>query len=244
MLPARLWTGDRLYVQMASTLGRSIWLRGSYESALTEILLRTLRPGDTFYDVGANIGYFTVVAARWVGPDGSVHAFEPNPSCAAILRKSTYRNGLQNVVVVNQVAVAAQSGSLYLNVGTDPGFGFTTPQPYASAQAVMATEAVTITAYAKTVRRWPRLIKLDTNGTEYQALRGAEEILRTYKPHVLCEVRYDTFARWGDRPEALFEYMASLGYATIDLSSGQPFASSEFDGGFEDVYFRPLEDCS
>src|SRR4051794_3359863 len=65
---ARLRSGDSLVVEMRTTIGRSIWLRGRYEDEISKILLDVLREGDTFYDVGANIGYFSVLAARKVGP--------------------------------------------------------------------------------------------------------------------------------------------------------------------------------
>jgi protein-L-isoaspartate O-methyltransferase len=73
---ARLRDGDVLYVDIASPVGSTIWLRGVYDVPLVEWVTADLSPGDVFVDVGANVGYYTAIASRRVGSEGLVVAVE------------------------------------------------------------------------------------------------------------------------------------------------------------------------
>jgi len=98
----RLTTGDILYVDLANAVGRTIWLRHDYsaEASIIDLIRANLNPGDTFFDVGANVGFFSVQASRIVGDRGEVHSFEPLPKLAVLLRRSIARNGLRNVCLL------------------------------------------------------------------------------------------------------------------------------------------------
>src|SRR5215469_6233719 len=85
------------------------YLRGDVEGAVQGALLERLRSGMTFYDLGANIGLFSLIAARMVGPSGWVVSFEPDPVAAARLRRNVERNGFSNVTVV-EAGVWSSSG--------------------------------------------------------------------------------------------------------------------------------------
>jgi FkbM family methyltransferase len=80
------------------------------EAPVQEALGRHLRPGGVFYDVGANVGFFSLIAARLVGPTGRVHAFEPVAENAAAVRENARLSGLANVVL-HEVAVGRGAGS-------------------------------------------------------------------------------------------------------------------------------------
>lgn len=84
----------------------------------------TWKPGDTFLDVGANVGYFTLLASRAVGPGGSVHAFEPSPLLCQRLVADLRRNPFATNVTVHQVAVSDHRGTGWLSLPTDA------PSPY------------------------------------------------------------------------------------------------------------------
>lgn len=87
-----------------------------WEEYETEIVCRLLRPGDTFIDVGANIGYYTALASRLVGPAGKVFAFEPDPNNFDLLAKNAQHNSLENSLIVNAALSADTSpGKLYLS---------------------------------------------------------------------------------------------------------------------------------
>ena len=72
---------------------------GNWEPSETSWFLRVVKPGDTFVDVGANAGYYTIIGSRLVGEKGKVYAFEPEPAMFALLEKNVRLNGLTNVVL-------------------------------------------------------------------------------------------------------------------------------------------------
>ncbi len=145
------------------------------EPAIIAALRRHLRPGDVFIDAGANIGFYTVLGARIVGPRGRVVAVEMLPETAGLLRGHIARNGLPNVEVV-EAALAARSG-LEMAAAVPAGkFG---QASIAVAHAGAAQFAVSTTTLADVVADIPsvRLIKLDLEGAEADALLGAAPIL-------------------------------------------------------------------
>ena len=87
-------------------VSRRIREEGIWEPYETSLLLSMLRPGDVFVDVGANIGYFSVLAASVVGDDGAVFAFEPDPDNFRLLRRNVALNGQQASIVAVQAALA------------------------------------------------------------------------------------------------------------------------------------------
>lgn len=109
--------GDRLIVDGRDLpISPSLILDGSFDQAFTFYLRRTLRPGDTYVDVGANIGCYVVVAAKAVGPTGRVVAYEPAPRMQEFLRNNVLLNAVQDRVTVRPVAVAAAEGRAVLGV--------------------------------------------------------------------------------------------------------------------------------
>src|SRR5258708_4586206 len=104
----RMWLDDKDSLELAT--------REIYEPMETRLFKKEIKPGQTVLDIGANIGYYTLIAAKLVGPSGKVYAFEPDPTNFKILKKNVERNGHSNVVLVNQaVADKNKKVRLYLN---------------------------------------------------------------------------------------------------------------------------------
>lgn len=152
---------------------------GVWEPLETAVLRRQLHEGDTFIDVGANVGYYTLIASRLVGPTGRVVAFEPDPTNCGLLRRSVEANGLKNVIV-EQKALSNQPGTLKLyleedNKGGHKVFAFGGQRPF------VEVEAVRLDDYLKNDRRRIGLIKIDTEGAEGAILQGMHETLRQHQ---------------------------------------------------------------
>ena len=103
--------GYRLYLDQHDTLGLTV--RETWEPNETRLTIGKVRQGNVFVDIGANIGYYTILASRLVGKSGKVFAFEPEPSNFEILAKNVELNKCDNVVLENK-AVALKSGKLEL----------------------------------------------------------------------------------------------------------------------------------
>src|SRR5262249_57806096 len=116
-LMTRTVFGHVLYLDTRDlSLTPALALRGVWEPNVTRVLLRLLRPGMRVVEVGANVGYYTVLAASCVGPTGSVIAFEANPSVAERLRRAVVVNGYQSWTQVVEAAVADREGQARLPV--------------------------------------------------------------------------------------------------------------------------------
>jgi FkbM family methyltransferase len=180
-------------------------------------LAATLREGDIFCDAGAAIGYFSLLAARIVGPSGSVTAFEPSPESAARLRKNVALNDFGNVEVV-EAAVSSTPGRTLLAAedGRWDAARLQAFDPGTARDDTVEVEVVTIDAHFAG-RRAPDVMKLDVEGAEIAALEGALGVIDRARPTILVEVHWlgEPFA------ELVRERFEPLGYEACTLTGGE-----------------------
>lgn len=162
---------------------------GTNELPVQQAIVDHLVPGGVFYDVGSNVGFFSLLAARHVGAEGRVFAFEPLPINARCIRANAALNGLDNVIVV-PAAVGATAGTEPLYVTTHPGGA--TLSGADCPPDVTGTIEVPVTTIDEFVRRGeglpPSLVKIDVEGVELDVVRGMTETLTSTRPTVLCEL--------------------------------------------------------
>lgn len=151
---------------------------GIYETEIQEIFKEFLRPGMTMIDVGANIGCHTLLAARMVGPQGHVYAFEPVPSLAALLRKNVEVNGYSDRVTIIPKAVTdkSQQVRIFLDMESPASsnmFEISHKDAFEDAESVSLDEF-----FSK--KAWPPIhfVKMDIEGAEKLALDGMRELSR------------------------------------------------------------------
>jgi len=104
---------------LSSDIGRCVWVAGCFEPNEMHLLSKLLEPGGTFIDVGANIGLYSLAAARIVGPDGRVLAFEPSPRERGLLERNVARNSLTQVVVDSRGLGNAENAQAVLHLADD-----------------------------------------------------------------------------------------------------------------------------
>ena len=195
---------------------RSFWF-GHYEREVIIALGRLLKPGDVFLDVGANIGEMTVYAAKHVGHDGTVYTFEPIPHLAARLARNVELNRLKNVHIIRcGVSDTAGDAEIYIQAGqfedgsVHQGLGtlFPTIGRGLSAGTVRLDTLDDFVAR----KRIGRIdgIKLDIEGAEYPALRGASGTIQRFKPWLIIEVGKATCAAAGYQPGELFGFLERI----------------------------------
>jgi len=184
--------------------------------ALAPVFEAVLRPGDTCYDIGANIGVYTLWAAGLVGPSGQVHAFEPVPPTMAVLGEMVRRNGLDQVVLVAS-AIGATAGQTGLRSYQDAsGRAHAVADP---RRADHLARRETLDAYTAR-HRPPDLVKIDVEGAEIDVLRGAAAVLEDRAPALLLEMPPSRLARHGASPghEELVGRLVDAGYLVFNLS--------------------------
>jgi FkbM family methyltransferase len=156
---------------------------GSHERPVQEALLRLLRPGMTFWDVGAHIGFFTCLAGALVGTGGQVVAFEPQDDNRQRLIACLKLNRLENVTV-NDCALAATRGPVVLHAHHSSLM-------WTLIDALGEDEGRIVTASslddAARAAPLPDVIKVDVEGAELEVLRGGATLLATQKPTLIVE---------------------------------------------------------
>ncbi|MGH2516215.1 MAG: FkbM family methyltransferase [Ktedonobacterales bacterium] len=219
---ARIPGGSTMYVDLSDLFQRHIYFAGLYERHLTNLFQRLLRPGDTFVDGGANIGYFTILGSALVGPAGTVHSFEPIPATFAALRANVAMNALTQAHL-NQMALADKAGELSFEVPVDAETGNALGW---AATTVRMGRGPTITVPAGTLDDYAashllasiRLAKLDLEGGELAAIAGMASLLRERRiEYLCCEVNHFLLDNAGIPREALFSAMAGFGYTCFQI---------------------------
>lgn len=194
-----LAVGDRAFEFGISHLPEYYLFEHFDEHDLLADLQSELAPGDVFWDVGANVGVFTVVAAATVG-SGTVVAFEPVPQNVRRLRANLSRNGLD--AVVDERPLAASAGPVTVELSSDlPGAQGNAIDAFQAADG-RAASGTTLSLEATTGDRCghpsPDVLKLDVEGAEYDVLDGLSETLATGSCRAIyCEVHVDALEETG-----------------------------------------------
>ncbi len=215
---ATLKTGQQIKVDLSSSVGRSIWFRGAYEPEVVTHIVRILRQGDAFIDVGANVGYFSLVAANLVGKEGEVHGFEPSRSVYELFKASIAANAAHNVHA-SPIALWSSSGMVRLAKHHNSGLTHVVSGAAPSgARGLEDAAAMTLDEYARSfIHRPIKLVKIDVEGAEVHVLRGMTEILGSQRPHLIVEAADWLLSRLGHGLEDMFALLEGYGYQAFDL---------------------------
>jgi FkbM family methyltransferase len=198
-------------------------LFGCCELDVQEVLRRFLKPGDTFLDVGAQIGYFTALGADLVGEKGEVHCFEPEPSCQQYLRRIASLN-LRYRIVINPCGCGEAEGRLPLHVTEFPHLSSHTFVPeFAAARGAPIRETIKVPIIRldnyilEHELKNISLIKIDVEGFEGPVLRGLEHYFvdSRERPAILVEMEAHDQAGLRSAKEASL-FLARYGYEPFD----------------------------
>jgi FkbM family methyltransferase len=197
-LPILVGAGRGLRVRFGdSALTRAV---SRLEPQVEDALLAILRPGDVFYDIGANVGWYSMLAARAVGSSGKVVAFEPSVSNAALLQQNVAVNGLANVTAIPAAVTDRDGWATFLDNGSLEGrLDKDDDDAQAARRAARGrkshgTRPVPVpvlaldTWIAETGQAPPSVVKIDVEGAEIGALRGMGETLRSAGPTLIIEL--------------------------------------------------------
>jgi len=192
-----------------------------YEPETSRLFVSLLRPGDNVIDIGGHIGYFSLLAAAIIGQQGKVLAFEPEAGNFRHLLANCERNRFNNIQVIHK-AVGDTEGEVrfYINADNDGGHAMwdvSTHEFNEKSRQQLETRYIPQTTLAKTLQEHPltslRLIKMDIEGSELKALKGAGSLLQDYDlPFVICEINRFAMKQMGCSEMELRTHMTSLGY--------------------------------
>lgn len=227
--------GVRFELDATEHIQRYIYYTGGYEKAFTREFLSAVRPGATLLDVGANVGWYSLTAAKRAA---RVVAVEPVPSNADRIRRNAAANGLTNVDV-RVAALAEKRGELVLHAPADDNQGaYSVTTVDADSGRTVRVPATTLDDVARPLAALD-VVKIDVQGAELGVLRGAREALTRFSPVIFCEIHPRHLQSAGERPEAVVQLLDALGYAPGEWRGGafRPLAASFADGGERMVVF-------
>ena len=180
-------------------------VRGSWEEETTCLFRGVAKEGDVVVDLGANIGYYTLLAARIVGSEGRVYAFEPDPLNFKLLVNNIKLNNFTNVIT-EEKAVSDKTGTLNLYLDAQD-MGAHTLYETDKYKKIVIVESVTLDDYFKGRECPVNIVKMDIEGAELAALKGMENIIKMNKGlKIFAEFHPPWIRRSGIEPE----YFASL----------------------------------
>lgn len=193
---------------------------GRYSAEILGVLRWFVRPGDRVADIGGHVGYFTTHLARLVGPSGRVFTFEPDPRARERLLGSVERNGMSWVTVL-PIAASASAGSIDFYLSPQLGWSTAVRDSHLTGlqKTTVQTRPLDELVRDGTVAGPLRLIKIDIEGFEIEALRGMGEVLRTMRPVLVSEVNPLLLRAQGFAPQDLVREVRGHGYEVFELRS-------------------------
>ena len=185
-------------------------VRDRFEIGTTKVFEETLKSGNCVLDIGANVGYFTLLAASLVGPEGRVYAFEPEPGNYEVLLKNLALNGYENVEAIPK-AVSSEIGEAQLILsGLDSGF-HSLAHLNLPERGSVGVETITIDSFLEE-HGWPHvdLVKIDIEGWEVAALDGMDQFFqRANSVNLVIEFCPWIMATVGVTPESFIDRLLS-----------------------------------
>jgi FkbM family methyltransferase len=179
-----LATGSHIHVSPATHLG---YIAGSADQYLQRTIKRYVSPGDNVYDIGANIGYVSLMLAKQVGPEGGVFAFEPIPETFAMLRRNIVLNKLDNVTLLN-VAASATSGVTAMRTIENLSMSSLVWHRDDTGAVQVRIETVAIDNLIESGELpAPKFVKIDVEGAEGLVLQGMARTIASTKPVIFLE---------------------------------------------------------
>jgi FkbM family methyltransferase len=243
---ALLWAyrGVRHTGLLDTAPGRAVFERAYWSyKALVEAreveALRSLVPaGSAVVDVGANIGFFTMRFAEWVGPSGRVFAIEPESANFASLAARVKSHGFAERVALVKAAAMDSAGEAHLWINPD------NPADHRIADSGASVEAVKIDQLLESHPGMKvSLIKVDVQGAELRALRGAASTLERMRPALLVEFHEPSLVAAGTTPRELLAYLTGFGYAPSVLAGDGAWQALTGEELFERMSARGYVDA-
>jgi FkbM family methyltransferase len=230
--PEKAWrtirmNGYKMKLNVSYRMAALVYWRGAHEWAPIYLLKNTLKPGMNFYDVGANMGEFTLLAANAVGENGKVFSFEPMSEMFGLLQHNIALNNFQNRVGLFNIALSDKKGEADLFAATEVNEvgshedGLHTL--YGTKERSVFLQKIQLEKldelFTEKNLSKPDVLKVDVEGAELFVLKGAEAILKKYQPKIILEFNSETSEAAGYTQQDLLSFLKPLGYQFYEIGN-------------------------
>jgi FkbM family methyltransferase len=176
-----------------------------------------IHPGDVIYDVGAHFGTYSLIGSRLVGAEGLVVSYEPNLETLEYFRRHIVYNRCGSNILLREACCGDRSGYVEFFSDDDPKSGASGLIPLGGKRQI-SVPMVRLDDEAKSLGRYPSLIKIDVEGGEMMVLQGAESILQYQRPVLLLSLHPKALIEINLSPDSILSYLRDLGYNLRVLS--------------------------
>ena len=206
--------GFEMYLDSAAPAECSLLFHGTYSASLAHFVRQRVKLGAHCLDIGANLGYYSLLMAHYAGAQGRVAAFEANPALLDRLQAQAVHNGFKHLEIVGK-AVSDHCGQAAFYISKDAGKSSLGAE-YVRDQVRQVDVDVTSVDHFIQQAAWPRLdvVKIDIEGYDLLALLGAKISLAAFKPLVVFEFWRSTPKEWTAAARTL---LCDLGYRAYSL---------------------------
>lgn len=236
--------GSLMEVDLRDSIQRFVYFFGVFEPEITRYVSERLRPGDIFIDIGANVGYYALLAAKLVGSTGKVFAIEASPSIFLTLEQNLRLNAATNVSAIN-VAITDKARSVTVYLHDRENLGGTTIMPMVAERrrttAEMAVRGLPLPSVLEhDIIRNARLIKVDVEGAEWQVFLGLGKLLLELsdRTEIIVEVDPQSLSEQGVETTEFLDLLNSAGFAPFTIENRYSY---DFYIGRKPVEPLPLE---
>jgi FkbM family methyltransferase len=215
-----LFSGQKVVVDLAEYLGQDIYMTGAFEREACEKVRSSLRPGDTFLDVGSHLGLYTLIAGGAVGAGGRVHAFEPGDKRRRLLKMNVEANSYAHVTV-NDCAVGSHAGVGSFIEGPSRNMG--TSHVVEGAGGGPTVKLVSLDEYcAQNGITQVAGMKVDVEGAELGVFQGATHVLGSLGVRfILYETDMAMSVRFKTTPQQVHELLHTAGFTINAFVDGR-----------------------
>lgn len=221
----------KIKVQMNEMIGSHIAFEGNYEPGLAKLLKDELNPGEHFLDVGTNIGYFSLVGASCVQKEGRVSSIEASKETFLKLQENIKLNGLEDIIKAQNIAAWSENKVLTFNVAASGHSGMSSVRSLNGKIKKIKVNAKKLEEVIDFKKHPVKVIKLDIEGAELEALKGMKKLILHSNPSIFMELSPNYLKELGSSKEEIIEFLKKgLGYKIFQYdSSGKITKISESD---------------
>ncbi|MDZ4660852.1 MAG: FkbM family methyltransferase [Pseudomonadota bacterium] len=205
-------------VNTGEEIGRRLFYHGTYEPLQEAAFLSLIQMGTKIFDIGANLGIYSILAAK---AGAQVHSFEPSRRVHQYLAENVKANGLSSVITLHQLAVTDSPKQLSFFEGREGNWGVGKVFKFGTSQENLETYIVNADSLPNLVRKFgqPDLIKIDIEGAEWLVIQGAKEILmKAEAPNLLLEIHPGEIVTLGGSAESLVRQIIDYGYQQYNVT--------------------------
>jgi len=229
-VPHTLPNGKMLFIDPVSDFGLKILKNESYESEMTEQITSILKPGDAFIDLGSNEGYFSIIASGLVGQSGKVIAIEPQERLWSVIINNSILNNCANLQIL-PYGISSAPGEATMMLYSDFNTGASSLSPnfnfYISLISIrkkfykrQKIHTRTLDGLKASLPNRVKLIKIDIEGFEYEALKGSENLLKDHVfENLLVEIHRKSLESMGQKESDVFDLLSKFGYQKRQITS-------------------------